>query len=391
MQPPISDYALIGDCHGSALVSSKGSVDWCCLRRFDSDPVFFQILHDRAGGFWEVDLAGVQEVSRAYVPGTNVLKTTFRTASGTASVTDFMPVGRSRSASVHDYVSLNAPGWLVRRFEGVEGRVALTTHFRPRGASFALEPLRLNLQPGRLVCPSGLSLWHQGEADLDPEGATIRFELAAGETRAAVLTQVEPLLNPCEQSDRMLEATLAFWREWIEYSRYRGRYPAAVMRSALALKLLTYAPTGAMVAAPTTSLPEEIGGERNWDYRFSWLRDASFALYSLSVLGYSGEANRFADFLTRRCFREGSALHIMYSLDGESFLPERLLDHLGGYADSRPVRVGNGAAAQKQLDIFGEVLDWAHLRVSLGGRLGPDEMSLLRTAADHVCRVWQNP
>jgi len=390
-QPPIADYALIGDCHGSALVSSRGSIDWCCLRRFDADPVFFQLLDAGAGGFWDIDLADVQEVSRAYLPRTNVLRTQFRTSSGTAAVTDFMPVGRSRGASVHDYVSLNAPGWLVRRFEGIEGRVALSTRFRPRGAGFALEPLHLRPERNRLVCPSGLSLWHEGEGEPDEQGAVVRFDLSAGETRTAVLTRVEPLYDPCPQGEKLLQTTLAFWQEWAEYNRYRGPYETAVTRSALALKLLTYAPTGAMVAAPTTSLPEEIGGERNWDYRFCWLRDASFALYALSVLGYSGEASRFVEFLTRRCFREGSALHIMYSLDGEPFLPERLLEHLAGYAGSRPVRVGNGAAVQKQLDIFGEVLDWAHLQVELGGRLGPDARSFLRTAADHVARVWEEP
>lgn len=388
---PIGDYALIGDCHGSALVSSTGSVDWCCLRRFDSDPVFFRLLDAECGGTWDVLADGPAEVSRAYLPGTTVLRTTFRTPSGVATVTDFMPVGRSRDASVHDYTSLNAPCWLVRRFEGIEGQVGLTTHCRPRGTAFSKAPLALvRGDEGAFRC-DGLSLWCDGAADIDGEGVTVRMDLRPGVVQTAVLTQGEPLTDPRRHCGDLLDTTLAFWREWIEYSRYRGPYQDAVMRSALTLKLLTYAPTGAIVAAPTTSLPEEIGGERNWDYRYCWLRDASLTLYALGVLGYSGEARRFADFLVRRCFREGSAVHIMYSIDGEPYLPERRLDHLDGYAGSRPVRVGNGAYNQMQLDVHGEVLDWALLRVALGYRLLKDETGYLRASADHVGRVWRKP
>ncbi len=388
---PIGDYALIGDCHGSALVSSSGSVDWCCLRRFDSAPVFFRLLDAERGGFWDVLPDGLVEVSRAYVPGTAVLRTTFRTASGVATVTDFMPVGRSRDASVHDHVSLNAPCWLVRRFEGVEGQVWLTTRFRPRGMGFSTAPLALARGDDGALRAGSLSLWCGGAAEIDDDGATIRLCLCPGAAETAVLTQVEPIADPRCHGDRLLETTLAFWREWIEYSRYRGPHQGAVMRSALTLKLLTYAPTGALVAAPTTSLPEEIGGERNWDYRYCWLRDASLTLYAFGVLGYSGEARRFAEFLVHRCFREGSTVHIMYNIDGEPYLPERTLDHLDGYEGSRPVRVGNGAYSQMQLDVHGEVLDWALLRVGLGWRLRKDEANYLRASADHVCRVWQRP
>jgi GH15 family glucan-1,4-alpha-glucosidase len=222
-------------------------------------------------------------------------------------------------------------------------------------------------------------------------GVRIGFRLAAGESRDAVLTSVAPLFDPRTRSDELLRTTHAFWTEWTEYSRYRGAYEEPVRRSALALKLLTYAPTGAIVAAPTTSLPETLGGVRNWDYRFSWVRDATFALFSLSVLGYSAEGRRFSDFLTHRCLREGSQLRIMYGLNGEPFLHERTLDHLAGYAGSRPVRVGNEAAGQRQLDVFGEVLDWAELRVALGARLSADEKALLQGLADHVAATWDEP
>lgn len=389
-QPPIADYALIGDCHGSALVSRSGSIDWCCLRRFDADAVFFRIIDARRGGFWDITPESIVETSRAYVPGTNIMRTVFITKTGTLAVFDFMPVGRSRDAGVHDYVTLNAPCWLVRRFECLDGQVRFRTRFRPRGPNFKTDVLKLSYD-GNTLREKGISLWCGGEVELEDDGANITFELAAGQIETAVLSQIETLVDPRQYSDRLFAITQSFWREWIEYSRYRGPYEAAVKRSALTLKLLTYAPTGAVVAAPTTSLPEEIGGERNWDYRFSWLRDASFALYALEVLGYSGEANRFAEFLTRRCLREGVLPHIMYSIDGEPFLPERTLDQLEGYAGSRPVRIGNGAFDQRQLDVHGEVLDWAFLRRTLGGRLRRDEQSYLRAVADHVCRIWREP
>lgn len=392
LQPPIEDYAIIGDCHGAALVSREGSIDWCSLLRLDGDPVFFRLLDARSGGAWEVRPRGTRRTSREYLHGTNVLRTVFETATGRLEVTDFMPVGRSRGAGVHDYVTLNAPGWLVRRLSCTSGNIEVETRFAPRRERFATDPPELRAEPGRVVVTDGPSLWCAGEIALDGrDGALIRLRLAAGQTESLVLTRVEPLSDPRLQAERLFETTCAFWSEWCEYSRYRGPYAGMVQRSALALKLLTYAPTGALLAAATTSLPEEIGGMRNWDYRFCWIRDASFALFSLSVLGYSGEARRFSEFLTRRCLREGSVMRIMYGVEGEPFLPERALDHLAGFRDSRPVRVGNAASEQHQLDVFGEVLDWAELRVAVGGRLGPDGEALVAGLADHVCRIWREP
>ena len=389
-QPPIADYALIGDCHGAALVSRSGSIDWCCLRRFDADPVFFRMLDARRGGFWDVTAEDVVETSRAYLPGTNMLRTVFVTRTGTGAVTDFMPVGRSHDAGVHDYVSLHAPCWLVRRFEALDGHVRFKSRIRPRGPGFAMAPVKLDYD-GNALRAKGFSIWSGGQVEPGEDGADITFDLSTGQTEYAILAQIEPLTDPRRLGDRMFNTTLAFWQEWIEYSRYRGEYPAAVTRSALALKLLTYAPTGAIVAAPTTSLPEEIGGERNWDYRYCWLRDSSFTLYSLGVLGYSGEAKSFAAFLIGRCLRAGVSPRIMYSIDGEPFLPETILDQLEGYAGSRPVRVGNGAFDQFQLDVYGEVLEWALLRRALGGPLKRDARRGVRASADQVCRVWREP
>jgi GH15 family glucan-1,4-alpha-glucosidase len=390
-QPPIGDYALIGDCHGAALVSSKGSIDWCTPLRFDGEPIFFRLLDARHGGSWSFDVEHTTRITRGYIDRTNVLRTGFDTTNGTVEIIDFMPVGRSRDASVHDYVTLNAPGWIVRRLHCVSGHVDLTMQFRPRGPAWSTEPLELEIGKGRIDCPGGLTLWCDGDARHEADGVSVRIRLREGETQTCVLTSVAPLFDPRDRADQLFDVTCAFWSEWSEYSRYRGPYKETVLRSALAIKLLTYAPTGAVVAAPTTSLPEKIGGSRNWDYRFCWIRDATFALFALSVLGYSSEGKRFSDFLSRLCLRDGSTLRIMYGIDGEPFLREHPLGHLEGYQGSRPVRVGNEASGQRQLDVFGELLDWAELRVALGSRLSDDEAALLRGVADHVCGTWQVP
>ncbi|MBS1302942.1 glycoside hydrolase family 15 protein [Loktanella sp. SALINAS62] len=390
-QRPIEDYALIGDCHGAALVSSAGSIDWCTPLRFDADPIFFGLLDADSGGRWSVEPKGVIRISRGYIKRTNILRTQFETETGTLELIDFMPVGRTRTAKVHDYVTLNAPGWVVRRMRCTSGHVDLTVRFCPRGSAFSTEPLDLELKDGRIDCANGTTLWCDGEAQLEQDGASVRVVLQNGEIQTSVMTSVPPLMDPRDQSDLLYDVTHAYWTEWCEYSRYIGPYHDVVLRSALALKLLTYAPTGAIVAAPTTSLPEKIGGQRNWDYRFCWVRDATFALFSLSVLGYSAEASRFSDFLSRFCLREGSTLRIMYGIDGKPFLDEKCLSHLSGYRDSRPVRVGNEAADQRQLDIFGELLDWADLRAALGSRLNADDRALMCAVADHVCKTWQIP
>ncbi|SDY93976.1 glycoside hydrolase family 15 protein [Citreimonas salinaria] len=390
-QPPLKDYALIGDCHGAALVSKQGSIDWCTLLRFDADPVFFHLLDEDRGGTWEVGIEGTVRTIREYLPRTNILCTRFESDSGVLDVIDFMPVGRSRSAGIHDYVTLNAPGWLVRRLECVSGTVRVTSRFAPRSAGFSTEAPGLTIERDGVCCDGGMKVWCNGEVRLQSGDAIIESDLREGDRQSMVLTGMDALSDPRDQIDALFETTKAYWTEWSEYSRYRGPYQDAVGRSALALKLLTYAPTGALVAAPTTSLPEEIGGGRNWDYRFCWMRDATYALFALSVLGYSGEGRRFTEFLTRHCLREGSVMRIMYGIDGSPFLPERALDQLSGYHRSRPVRVGNDAAEQRQLDVFGEVLDWAELRVSLGERLGADETALFKSVADHVCKTWREP
>lgn len=387
---PIRDYAVIGDCHGAALVSQNGDVDWCCMTRFDSDPVFCRILDKDRGGFFSVRPADRFSSNRAYIDGTNILRTNFSTDHGCVTVTDFMPVGRQPRAGTHDYVNLNAPGWLVRVIEGVQGEVSVHIRYRP-SVAFARQPIEIQSVPGRLITVDGPSLYHDGiRFDTDGDVASATVEVKPGERYVLVVTSTPTESHPTSQADRLFEITRAFWQEWIGYCRYGGAYKDAVRRSALVLKLLTYAPTGAIVAAPTTSLPEEIGGVRNWDYRYCWLRDAAFTLYALAALGYGGEARSFSTFLRQACATTYPDLQIMYGIGGEAELSECTREHLDGYMQSRPVRTGNGAYSQRQIDVFGEVLDWAHLFHTLGGRFDRGARKMLAALADYVVAHWQD-
>ena len=385
---PIEAYALVGDCHGAALVAG-GDVDWCALGRFDAEPVLFPLLDAKRGGRWSIEVEGAT-VSRAYEPGTNVLRTVHEGPDGALEVLDFMPVGRREGSGTFDYVTLIAPGWMVRRMRALSGRPRVRMTFRPAGGDWArrepvaaLEDGALRLERGRLYADLPLAL----------DGATARAEatLAEGEVRHAVLTAAPEAIGPCAQADAMLAVTRAFWREWAGFCRYDGPHADMVRRSALALKLLTYAPTGAMVAAATTSLPEEIGGARNWDYRFCWVRDSALSLFALSAIGYSGEGHAFSRFLMGQPLPRFTPLQVMYGVHGERALREEELTHLEGYRGSRPVRVGNGAHGQLQIDVFGEMLDLARIRTRLGAALNPRERMLLADLADEVVRVWRSP
>ncbi|HSO05862.1 MAG TPA: glycoside hydrolase family 15 protein [Pelomicrobium sp.] len=298
---PIRDYAVIGDCHGAALVSRAGDVDWCCLRRFDAEPVFSRLLDADRGGALRLRPDGPFESARRYLTGTNVLETLFETADGVATVTDFMPVGRRAFNGTHDYVRLNAPGWLVRVVEGRRGMVRMRMAYRP-SADFGRRALSLRADDGVVAAAQGPHLYHDVPGvGVEGDRAAASFEVRAGQRFALVLAPERVARHPARRAGRLLAVTRAFWEEWIAYCRYDGPYGDQVRRSALALKLLTYAPSGAMVAAPTTSLPEDLGGSRNWDYRYCWLRDSAFMLYALAALGYGGEARAFSGFLQRAC------------------------------------------------------------------------------------------
>ncbi len=389
---PIKDYAIIGDCHGAALVSRDGSIDWCTLGRFDSDPVFCRILDAHRGGHLSVQPGGSYETSRHYLRNTNILQTTFTTSCGKLAVTDFMPVGRAPGAGVHDYVTLNAPFWLVRLVECLEGKVTIKADYKPT-VDFARRPANLfSPSEGYFSAEAGLCLHTDAALNIRGDNAGAELELRTGEQKRFVVTPT-PIAGLVISSgcERLLQVTRAFWEEWSDYCRYSGPHLEHVMRSALVLKLLTYAPTGAIVAAPTTSLPEGIGGVRNWDYRYCWLRDSTFILYSLAVLGYSGEARKFGEFLTRVCHLTKPRLRIMYGIGRETELYEVEMNHLEGYRGSRPVRTGNGAFDQQQLDIYGEVLDWAHLYRTLGGKLDSAQIGFLESLAEFVTDNWNEP
>ena len=377
---PIRDYALIGDCHGAALVARNGGIDWCCLERFDAEPILWRLLDSAKGAFFHIAPEDALSATRAYLPDTNILETTFTTSSGRVSVIDFMPVGRSPESAVDDYTTLNAPGWLIRIVEVENGEARVRVAYRPGEVAFS--------SADRLAS-------HLLFSDELPAGRPSYEEtlhMRAGEQRAFVAAAASAsACTPARHAKPLLEVTRAFWREWCARCRYKGPYGDAVRRSALTLKALTYAPSGAIVAAPSTSLPEEPGGIRNWDYRFSWLRDSSFVLHSLAALGYSGEARRFCEFLRLCCVRTLPSLQILYGIQVETEVPERCLDHLAGYAGAKPVRVGNAAYCQKQIDIYGELADWALLYRELGEPIDATLEAVIRGAADHAAEHRREP
>lgn len=386
---PIEDYAVIGDCHGGALVARDGDIDWCCLDRFDADPLFCRLLDADKGGFLSTRPRDAFSVARAYLDGTNVLRTEFQTSSGMVAVTDFMPVGRRPGASAHNYVDLAAPGWLVRRIDGIEGGVTIDFDYKP-SVCFARQPACLFAADKAIGVENGPALYSDIPLVIDGERATGDVSVRAGSTYFLVVAPLAAVVTR-QRIEALYAVTLAFWREWIDYCRYDGPHADMVRRSALVLKLMTYAPTGAPVAALTTSLPEAMGGSRNWDYRYCWIRDASLMLHALSALGYSGEARCFYDFLRRAPGEPAEELQVMYGVEGERELTERSLDHLDGYRGSRPVRVGNGAHNQRQSDLHGYVMDGALVYRALGGRMTRSDRQRFEKLVTFLAHCWAKP
>jgi GH15 family glucan-1,4-alpha-glucosidase len=390
---PIESYGVIGDLHTAALVGLDGSIDWLCVPKFDSPSVFAAILDDEKGGRFQIapTCEGVTR-KQMYLPDTNVLLTRFLSPDGLAEVTDFMPIGEPAPGhGLHD---------LVRRVEVVRGSMPMRAFCRP-AFDYARADHRVELVPGGarfLSRDLGLGLLASVPLRAEGPAAVADFVLRQGEQATFLLSPLEedgscPSSFSLEETERSFRETVDYWHRWLARCNYRGRWREMVNRSALALKLLTHHPTGAIVAAPTTSLPAPIGGARNWDYRYTWIRDASFTLYGLMRIGFTEEAEAFMRWLWARVQeteRDGS-LQLMYSIDGRHDLAEQTLDHLEGHRGSRPVRVGNAAYRQLQLDIYGELMDAVYLYNKYANPIGYDGWVKIRQILNHVCDVWREP
>jgi alpha,alpha-trehalase len=396
--PTIADYALLGNCQGSALVSRAGSIDWTCLPSFDSPALFARILGE-PGGYWSITPVAAAESTRAYVEDTMVLETRFRTASGAATLTDFLPL---HPDDMYNDIGLHSPAGIIRIVDCTEGSIELDVEIVIRPEFGLTTPLVRPTGPGTWQTRGGpIAVAVSTDAALTQDGAVLRTRLAlrSGERNVFGMHTDSPwgppppVHTPDEIVDR-LDATVAGWRSWAKkLVGYEGPYRMQVRRSAIVLRALNYAPTGAIIAAPTTSLPEEIGGVRNWDYRYTWVRDASFTLGALAASGCGFEATRYFDFFanaTAGSLASGHGLQIMYGVRGERFIPEHELETMAGHRGSRPVRIGNGAWDQTQLDVYGELLDAALLMSELEIEIDADYCEFLGNLADRAALRWRD-
>jgi GH15 family glucan-1,4-alpha-glucosidase len=402
--PNISDHGLIGDLQTAALVTTDGTLDWFCCPRFDSPSVFASLLDADKGGFYRIAPDRDDYVSRQlYLPDTAILVTRFMTPDGVGEVHDFMPVLEGAATGRHR---------VVRNIRVVRGEMRFAIEVQPR-FDYGRQPHKVEVAEHGVVFTGGdgVELTLHGIA---PEGASlseseVRLErtgegglrwvrtLREGEIGGVVLESMggTPRRVTPEEAQRLQDDTARFWRSWLHRSTYTGRWREMVARSAITLKLLTYKPTGAIVAAPTTGLPEQAGGERNWDYRYTWIRDGSFSIYALLGLGYVEEAAAFGAWLRDRAQEQagtgGRPLKIMYRVDGTSDLVEESLEHWEGWRGSRPVRIGNGAADQLQLDIYGEAMDSVFLSDACGIVAGHQGWKDLTQIIDWLCEHWDQP
>ena len=394
--PPISDYALIGNCRSAALVSKGGSIDWLCWPRFDSPSVFAAILDAERGGRFAVTPVRPWTSSRRYVGESAVLETTFRTETGVARLTDLMPVMQEGDKADELWPDHE----VLRRIECVEGTMDVDVLFDPR-------PNYARATPWFRQGPFGLTCAHrnqiialQSDRPLELPGANCgparrRATLAAGDswTLSLAYSEQTPAILAPLGSDALyrIDRSVRWWSDWMSACAYQGPWAPLVRRSAVILKLMTYSPSGAIVAAPTTSLPEEVGGVRNWDYRYCWLRDSSMTLRALFDLGFAIEGEAFLSWMLHATNLTWRNVQVMYNVFGEWRLPEEVLDHLEGFRGSSPVRVGNEASDQLQLDIFGEVIDAAWVFVRRGGVLDRATGRMLARLGKAVCQRWTEP
>ncbi len=401
--PDISEHGLIGDLQTAALVTTDGTIDWFCCPRFDSPSVFASLVDADHGGYFRIAPDTDDYISKQlYFPDTAMLITRFMTKDGVGEVTDFMPIAPLHVTDQHR---------LVRQVKVVRGAMRFVVDVKPR-FDYGRARHTLDFTEHGFVFSSGamqLSLSPTGERDVSPGehdrqsvqrlGDDLRLisTLYEGESAGLILESMggpPRRVSPAELA-RITDDTSQFWRSWVRKSTYRGRWRETVARSAMTLKLMTYAPTGALVAAPTAGLPELTGGERNWDYRYTWIRDASFSVYALLGLGYADEAAAFGQWVRDRIIEHAgdgaSPLKIMYRVDGTSDLAEETLDHFEGWRGSRPVRIGNGAADQLQLDIYGEALDAVSKIDSRGLVMAYQGWHAITGLIDWLCDHWDQP
>jgi GH15 family glucan-1,4-alpha-glucosidase len=383
MAARIEDYAMIGDCRTAALVSRDGSIDWFCCPRFDSEACFAALLGTPEHGRWSIAPRAQARITRRYRPDTLVLETEFETADGAVALIDFMPIGIHRAS-------------IVRLLVGTRGKVAMSTELILRFGYGAVVPWVTRLEDGALRAIAGPDMVvvhtpvHLHGKDMTTVG---EFSINKDDTIPFVLTYL-PSHRPVEapfDPTRALQDTETFWREWSAKSRPAGRWSDAVRRSLITLKALTYAPTGGMVAAPTTSLPESLGGERNWDYRFCWLRDATLVLLGAMHAGYYEEAQAWRDWLIRAVAGSPGQLQIMYGIAGERRLTEWTAPWLPGYENSSPVRIGNAAHSQLQLDVFGEIMDVQHQARRSGLSTNESGWDTQLKFLEHLAHIWNEP
>lgn len=397
---PIEDYGVIGDMRSIALVGKNGSIDWLCLPNFDSPSVFAAILDDKKGGCFWLAPDTDSDVKQMYLPNTNVLVTRFFSDQGMAEVTDFMSVGREAGGQTEQTAHQ-----LVRIARAIRGPVAFRMRCAP-AFDYARQPHDITLGEDGMSAvfstPKQQFVLRSTRAlERNGDGVEARFSLTGEEQAVFILRHREAhiersFMEAPADGETLLNETVRFWRGWAGRSQYHGRWRETVMRSALILKLMTFMPTGAIVAAPTTSLPEQIGGVRNWDYRYTWVRDAAFTVYSLMRLGYTEEAAAFSHFMQERAKeadpKQGAGpLNVLYRIDGGHDSKEETLDHLSGYMNSKPVRIGNAAVGHLQLDIYGELMDALYLFDKYGTPLSYEMWLQIERMLDWLCGNWQQP
>jgi GH15 family glucan-1,4-alpha-glucosidase len=386
---PISDYGIIGNMLSAALVSRDGSIDWCCLPRFDSPSIFAAILDDEKGGRFHIRPQTSFESEQTYIPNTNVLQTIFHTTTGTAVLTDFMPCYRTRQGR-----RIQSPE-IHRLVQCTQGEVNMECIFEPELDYARKKTTLVDTTAGITVNeePFAAALSSKIPFQIRGARAVARFILREGKETVFTLSYgvTRPFSVRMADSKKKCEGTIAFWRQLADVCVCSGMYRDAIVRSYLTLHLMVHSPTGAIIAAPTTSLPEQIGGERNWDYRYAWLRDASLTINAFSHLGHTEEAAGFMGWLLNTCGTCGPKAQMLYNIDLKNPPDERILAHLKGYQESRPVRIGNAAYTQRQLDVFGEILEAASNYLDIGGYIGHDDWKLLESFVEAAAELWSQP